>query len=231
MLPAVVRRRRSRRAPDPSGPLPSPGAAELGRRLEALGDDLAQARAEAEKRAAQLAAGTPPSVSRSARRVAVPVVAAALAAAGTAVGLVLSGSGTPSGLPVTTADRSGITQPAPVTTADRSRSTGRPAVTTIRAPAPAPAPTAAAPTGAGETGAGPTGAGETGETATITVRAGQSFWSIAVSVVTERTRTTSAGTPIGPYWARLIEANADRLPRPGDPDLLYPGEVLVLPAG
>jgi hypothetical protein len=32
------------------------------------------------------------------------------------------------------------------------------------------------------------------------------------------------------YWARLIEANRSRLPDPADPSLLFPGDVLVLPA-
>ena len=236
MLPAVLRRRRSRRAPGRSGPHPSLGAVELGRRLEALGGDLAQARAEAEDRAARLAAGLPGPASRPdrvgrpgaagpARRLVVPVVAAALAATGTAVGLVLSGSGSPSGPPVTTADRRVTTRPAPMTTAGRPGRTGPPSVTTGRVPAgPVPVPVLAP----ARVAAPPARAGET---STIIVRAGQSFWSIAVSVITERARTASAAAPIGPYWVRLVEANADRLARPGDPDLLYPGQVLVLPTG
>jgi nucleoid-associated protein YgaU len=31
------------------------------------------------------------------------------------------------------------------------------------------------------------------------------------------------------YWHRLIAANGDRLVDAGNPDLLYPGQVLVLP--
>jgi nucleoid-associated protein YgaU len=31
------------------------------------------------------------------------------------------------------------------------------------------------------------------------------------------------------YWAQLVDANRDRLVDPDDPDLLLPGQVLVLP--
>jgi hypothetical protein len=31
------------------------------------------------------------------------------------------------------------------------------------------------------------------------------------------------------YWLRLIEANRSHLPDPADPNLLFPGDVLVLP--
>ncbi len=57
------------------------------------------------------------------------------------------------------------------------------------------------------------------------VRPGDHFWRIATAVVEER------GGPdrnIAPYWVRLIETNRDRI-RSGDPDLIYPGEELVVP--
>jgi nucleoid-associated protein YgaU len=34
---------------------------------------------------------------------------------------------------------------------------------------------------------------------------------------------------VGRYWRRLIDANRDRLVDPGNPDLLLPGQELVLP--
>jgi nucleoid-associated protein YgaU len=33
---------------------------------------------------------------------------------------------------------------------------------------------------------------------------------------------------VAEYWHRVIEANRDRL-RSGDPDLIYPGEEIILP--
>lgn len=62
------------------------------------------------------------------------------------------------------------------------------------------------------------------------VSAGQSFWSIAVSQ--ERSALGAAVTPaqIAAYWVLLVQANSSRLVHPHDPDLIYPGNVLVLPA-
>ncbi|HET9071216.1 MAG TPA: hypothetical protein VFN60_04825 [Acidimicrobiales bacterium] len=34
---------------------------------------------------------------------------------------------------------------------------------------------------------------------------------------------------VAAYWSRLIAANQDHLPVPGDPDLLFVGDRLVLP--
>lgn len=63
------------------------------------------------------------------------------------------------------------------------------------------------------------------------VRRGDNLWSIA-----ERHLSHSTGRPIGDishdelraYWLRLVEANRARLAS-GDPDLIYPGEVVVPP--
>ena len=58
-----------------------------------------------------------------------------------------------------------------------------------------------------------------------TVRPGDHFWSIAELVVAER----GLDVPVGRYWRLLVEANRSRLVDPANPDLLYPGQVLVLP--
>jgi hypothetical protein len=64
---------------------------------------------------------------------------------------------------------------------------------------------------------------------THTVRAGESFWSIADDL--ERLRA-EGGEPALPVvvvtWQRLVDANADRLVDPGNPDLLHVGQVIDL---
>ncbi|MGE0879997.1 MAG: LysM peptidoglycan-binding domain-containing protein [Acidimicrobiia bacterium] len=59
---------------------------------------------------------------------------------------------------------------------------------------------------------------------TITVQPGDHFWAIA------ETRAASADhASVTEYWHRLIDANRDRLADPDNPDLLFAGQVLVLP--
>ena len=61
-----------------------------------------------------------------------------------------------------------------------------------------------------------------------TVEAGDSFWSIAAETV-----APAGGQPndrqVRAYWRRLVEANRSRLIDAGNPDLLVPGQQLVLP--
>jgi nucleoid-associated protein YgaU len=65
---------------------------------------------------------------------------------------------------------------------------------------------------------------------TVTVRPGDSFWSIAEELVHVRIgRPPTDPEVIGP-WLDLIAANRDVLADPDDPDLLLPGAVLRLPA-
>jgi hypothetical protein len=61
-----------------------------------------------------------------------------------------------------------------------------------------------------------------------TVEAGDSFWSIAAETVAPAGDATNERRVIG-YWRRLVEANRGRLLDPGNPDLLVPGQELVLP--
>lgn len=62
------------------------------------------------------------------------------------------------------------------------------------------------------------------------VEPGESFWSIATEVLADRWGRPPSDGEVTPYWRALVEANADRLVT-GDPDLLYAGQVLVLPDG
>lgn len=61
------------------------------------------------------------------------------------------------------------------------------------------------------------------------VRSGESLWRIAshrLQVVFDRPPTDAE---IVPYWRELIAVNRDRLPDRDDPDLILPGQELLLP--
>jgi len=65
---------------------------------------------------------------------------------------------------------------------------------------------------------------------THVVQRGDHLWSIAEGAV----QASSAGgavddATVARYWRVLIEQNRDRLVDPGDPDLIVPGQELVLP--
>lgn len=60
------------------------------------------------------------------------------------------------------------------------------------------------------------------------VEPGDHLWSIAEATLARRADEDPALGDLPGYWARLVEANRDRL-RSGDPDLIHPGERLALP--
>lgn len=62
-----------------------------------------------------------------------------------------------------------------------------------------------------------------------TVELGDHLWAIAAEVVGERGGAPDDGD-VARYWEQLIAANRDRLVDPSNPDLLFPGQELVLPA-
>ena len=64
---------------------------------------------------------------------------------------------------------------------------------------------------------------------TWVVGAGDHFWSIAAEVVAEASSTVPSDAHVDAYWRTLIAANRDRLVAPGNPDLILPGQTLVLP--
>lgn len=62
----------------------------------------------------------------------------------------------------------------------------------------------------------------------IIVQAGDHLWSISHRHL-EHTRDGAASTDsIAQYWREVVDANRDRL-QSGDPDLIYPGETVLLP--
>lgn len=66
---------------------------------------------------------------------------------------------------------------------------------------------------------------------TYVLRRGDNLWSVAGRRVAEHTgkRATDLTTrEIGRYWVRLLDVNAPHL-RSGDPNVVYPGETVLLP--
>jgi hypothetical protein len=65
---------------------------------------------------------------------------------------------------------------------------------------------------------------------TWTVEPGDSFWAIAEEHLRDEwSRAELSDGEVATYWRTLIDANTDRLVEPGNPDLLLPGQVLILP--
>ncbi len=64
--------------------------------------------------------------------------------------------------------------------------------------------------------------------ATYTVKPGDTFWSIADQTLRAAGRDPDDAAII-PYWRSLIEANRDRLRARDEPDLIFPGQVFLLP--
>ncbi len=62
----------------------------------------------------------------------------------------------------------------------------------------------------------------------VTVVKGDHLWSISEHHLASLWNRRALDSEISPYWRRVILANAGRL-RSGDPDLIYPGETVLLP--
>lgn len=62
-----------------------------------------------------------------------------------------------------------------------------------------------------------------------TVGPGDHFWSIAMRVVERSQGQPPDEATVGSYWRELIERNRPSLADPGNPDLLFTGQVLELP--
>lgn len=73
----------------------------------------------------------------------------------------------------------------------------------------------------------PLAAPEANETRVV-VQPGDHLWKLAERHLTEVLGRPVTDAETAPYWVRVIEANRARL-RSGDPDLIYPGEEVVLP--
>ncbi|MEX1005671.1 MAG: LysM peptidoglycan-binding domain-containing protein [Acidimicrobiia bacterium] len=61
-------------------------------------------------------------------------------------------------------------------------------------------------------------------TTRVTVEAGDSFWTIAKTTLTDAWGRTPSDMENAGYWNQLIDTNRHRLAPPHDPDLIFPGQ-------
>lgn len=69
----------------------------------------------------------------------------------------------------------------------------------------------------------------TAEAEHVVVMPGDNMWLLAERRLLDLLGRPALDHEVAPYWLAVIGANKDRI-RSGDPDLIFPGEVLVLPA-
>lgn len=100
-------------------------------------------------------------------------------------------------------------------------------------PAPYAAPVLPAPTPAP---AAPTTMAQLAPTAqpaphirTWEVEPGDHLWSVAEQVVTAASGTAPSDSEVTAYWSALLEANRGTLADPENPDIIFPGQLLVVP--
>jgi hypothetical protein len=65
---------------------------------------------------------------------------------------------------------------------------------------------------------------------TWVVAPGDHFWSISATVLGETLGRAPSDRELVGYWQHLVDANRPRLADPANPDLLFPGQSLVVPA-
>lgn len=63
----------------------------------------------------------------------------------------------------------------------------------------------------------------------VVVQSGDHMWSLAQQRLEQVRGREVSDTEIAPYWLKMIDVNLSRI-RSGEPDLIYPGEILLLPA-
>ena len=65
---------------------------------------------------------------------------------------------------------------------------------------------------------------------TWTVAPGDHLWSIASRVLSDAWGRPPSDVEVVPFWEQVVELNRDRLADPANPDLIFPGQSLVVPA-
>ncbi len=98
------------------------------------------------------------------------------------------------------------------------------------APTPLPSPSAApGPAGTNPGSPAPPVATPTAPSGTWTIRPGDHLWRVASTTLAGQWQAAASDAQVLDYLHELIAANRDRLVVPTDPDLVFPGQVFVLP--
>jgi hypothetical protein len=71
--------------------------------------------------------------------------------------------------------------------------------------------------------------GPAGDERDVTVKKGDNLWNLAATELKESHGEKPTNAEVVPYWLEVIETNTEDL-RSGDPDLIFPGETLTMPA-
>ncbi|MGH9212820.1 MAG: BTAD domain-containing putative transcriptional regulator [Acidimicrobiales bacterium] len=64
----------------------------------------------------------------------------------------------------------------------------------------------------------------------VTVQPGDNFWELAEAELTSAWGRAPTDAEIVGYWQSMVDSNRGQLMPPGDPDLIYPGQVFTAPA-
>jgi len=64
----------------------------------------------------------------------------------------------------------------------------------------------------------------------VAVESGDNLWYMAEEHLADDLERQPAPAEVTPYWSEVIEANHERFVEPGNPSLILPGQVLVMPA-
>jgi hypothetical protein len=65
---------------------------------------------------------------------------------------------------------------------------------------------------------------------TWTLAPGEHLWAVAEAHIADTWGRLPTDAEVTPYWVALVEGNRDRLADPANPDLVFPGQVVDLPA-
>lgn len=217
---------------------PAPGAGgPAGDDFEALAQRAAAAAERGAARQRDLDADAPLTTGNTGRRlpstVAIVALVVVVFVAGGAVGWLARGGsgGDDAAAPIATTPSLPTTGTAAVVPTTGTPSTIAPSTTGPAAPVTSTPPTdSSSPPGVTPPpDASPPATGAPQPQMQHTVRSGESFWAIAAAEVERVTQHQPDLTQVDGYWRALVRANADRLVHPGNPDLVYVGQVLDLP--
>ena len=75
----------------------------------------------------------------------------------------------------------------------------------------------------------PSAVSEEDDLGSVVVERGDNLWSISEDRLEDDLGREAADPEIAPYWGEVVDANQDRYLQPGNPNLIYSGQVLVLP--